>query len=305
MASKIGLLGTITYDFISSDSGDAIEGLGGILYQAAALCGLGQEVALYTNVGEDLLPLIEASTQGWASLHTDTWTRVPGPGNRVRLHYPEQGERQEVLESVVPALDPKRLLLDLPKLDFIIFVINSGYDISLEDWRSVVESAGCPIWLDIHSLPLSKGLNIPRDYLQVPDWLEWTAGVDYVQANAAEVASLLGKPGHPLEDDDLERLASLALGRGTRSVFVTRGREGVQVLAEGRSELIPTRKAERVADTTGCGDVLCAATVARLRAGDDAFTAAAYGARLATEAVEVIGVEKTFELIRDMSGTTF
>jgi sugar/nucleoside kinase (ribokinase family) len=302
MSARIGLLGTITHDTITSAAGKTIEGLGGILYQAAALCGLGQEVALYTNVGLDLVPRIKASTRGWASLHTDTWTRVAGPGNRVRLFYPEQGERREVLESVVPALDTGRLLADLRQLDFLILVINSGYDISLEDWRAVKQAADCPIWLDIHSLPLSKVLHAPRAYLPVPDWREWAAGVDHIQANAAEVASLLGKPGGGLEAGDLERLASLAREGGTRSVYVTRGREGVQVMSGGRSELIPTRKAERVADTTGCGDVLCAAAVARLRAGDDVFAAASFGARLATEAVGVVGVEETFELIREKAG---
>lgn len=304
MGKKIGLLGTITYDFITFETGSAIEGLGGILYQAAALCGLGQEVALYTNAGADLIPLVEASTRGWETLDTETWAVVPGPGNRVRLHYPEQGERREVLESVVPALDPQRVLQDIPRLDFLILVINSGYDITLEDWRRVVQAASCPIWLDIHSLPLSKGLKSPREYRPVPDWPEWAAGVDYIQANAAEVAALLGAPGHRLEDRDLEHLSSLALEKGTKAVFVTRGREGVQVLTARESLLIPTRKAEKVADTTGCGDVLCAATVARLRAGDDPFAAAAYGARMATEAVEVAGVEKTYELIRRLSGFT-
>ncbi|MGB2907333.1 MAG: carbohydrate kinase family protein [Candidatus Aminicenantaceae bacterium] len=302
--NKIGLLGTITYDFITSATGNAFQGLGGILYQAAALCGLGQDVTLFTNVGQDLVPLVEASTREWTTLSTDTWTRVPGPGNRVRLHYPEQGERQEVLESVVPALDPRRILPDLPLLDFLVLVINSGYDITLQDWRTVVEAAACPIWLDIHSLPLSKGLNVSREYRPVPDWQEWATGVDYIQANAAEVASLTGEPGSRLEDRDLEHLANLAQETGAKAIFVTLGREGVQVLTSRDSVLIPTQKAETIADATGCGDVLCAATVARLRAGDDAFAAAAFGARMATEAVEVAGVEKTFELIREMSGST-
>ncbi len=303
MGKRIGLLGTITYDFITSETGNAIEGLGGILYQAAALCGLGQDVALYTNVGADLIPLIKASTRTWTTLSTGTWARVPGPGNRVHLHYPGKGERREVLESVVPALDPQRLLRDIRQLDFLIFVVNSGYDITLEDWKKVVEAADCPIWLDIHSLPLSKGLKVPREYCPVPEWQEWAAGADYIQANAAEVASLLGGPGQKLEDRDLEHLAALARERGTKAVFATRGREGVQVLTSKRSVLIPTRKAEKVSDTTGCGDVLCAAAVARLRAGGDAFAAAAYGAKMATEAVEVAGVEKTYELIRKLSGS--
>ena len=304
MGKSIGLLGTITYDVITFDTGNVIEGLGGILYQAAALCGLGQNVSLYTHVGKDLVPLVAAATRDWNTLDTKTWNEVTGPGNRVRLHYPEEGERREVLESVVPPLHPGRVLQDLDGLDFLILVINSGYDISLKDWRKVVEAAACPIWLDIHSLPLSEGLNVPREYRPIPEWREWAEGVDFIQANAAEVASLLGRRGRPLEDTDLERLADLARSGGTRAVFVTRGRSGVHVLSAGESRLIPTRRAEKVADSTGCGDVLCAAAVARLRAGDDYLAAAAFGARLATEAVEVAGVEETYRLIRRLSGLT-
>jgi sugar/nucleoside kinase (ribokinase family) len=205
---------------------------------------------------------------------------------------------------VVPALDSRKILPDLTGLDFLILVINSGYDITLEDWRKVVEAAACPTWLDIHSLPLSKGLKIPREYLPVPDWREWTAGVDYIQANTAEVASLLGNPRQRLDERDLERLCTMALAGGTKAVIVTRGSEGVQVLSSGETVLIPTLTTGIVADTTGCGDVLCAATVARLLAGSDLFEAGAYGARLATEAVEVAGVEKTYELIRDLAGST-
>ena len=48
--SRFGLIGTITYDVITIEGKTIHEGLGGILYQAAVLCGLGCEVNLYTNL---------------------------------------------------------------------------------------------------------------------------------------------------------------------------------------------------------------------------------------------------------------
>ena len=53
---KLGLIGTVTYDIITSEAGSAFEGIGGVLYQAAVLCGLGKHVSLYANLGDELAP---------------------------------------------------------------------------------------------------------------------------------------------------------------------------------------------------------------------------------------------------------
>jgi sugar/nucleoside kinase (ribokinase family) len=302
MPPTIGLLGTITYDHITTEDNPEIQGLGGVLYQAAALCGLDQSVSLFTTVGQELVPQVRRTTEAWRTLQTERWAVVPGPGNRVFLHYPSEGERREVLANVVPDLDPANLLSDLTSLCFLVLALNSGYDISLENWRRIVRAAGCPVWLDIHSLALSKELNTPRSYRPLPEWKAWAQDVDYVQANSAEVACMLGKPGSSIERENLEEMARQAFRIGVKTLFITLGSRGVQVLTPHGHRLVPTRTAESVADTTGCGDVLCAGTVARLLAGDDPFTAAAFGARLATDAVEVVGVNKTFSLIRGRSG---
>ncbi len=247
---KIGLIGTITHDFISSDTGEDIEGLGGILYQAAAFSGLGRESTLFTNLGEDLLPLAKHTTAPWEKIDTSSWTQVPGPGNRVHLHYPAEGERREVLESVVPPLDPVPIIRELDTVDFVVFVINSGYDISLQNWRRIVAAADCPLWLDIHSLPLSSNLNSPRTYRPTLDWADWAADVDYVQANAAEIAAMQGKPGQELSLDEMDELGLTALEHGTRALFVTLGHSGVRVITALGSHKIATRDAETVSDTT-------------------------------------------------------
>ncbi len=295
---KIGLIGTVTHDFITSDSGYKREGLGGILYQAAAFSGLGWECVLFTNLGQDLLPLVKRTTALWEKLDTESWSLVPGPGNRVFLHYPAGGERQEVLESVVPSLDPGPALRNLGYLDFIVFVINSGYDISLKNWRRIVAAAECPLWLDLHSLALTKNLGSPRAYQAKPEWKDWAAEVDYVQANAAEMAAMGGRPGQVLSEDELDELGLSALELGTRAVFVTLGNLGVRVITPQGSQNIATRDAKIVSDTTGCGDVFCAAAVSRLQESESPLQAADYGVRLATEAVGVAGVQQTFELTR-------
>jgi hypothetical protein len=300
---NFGLIGTITYDEITFESGQQISGLGGVLYQASVLCGLRKEVFLHTNLGEELVEDVNKSVKEWSTLQKKGMRRVPGPGNRVRLHYPEKGERVEVLESVVPPLDPGPIIEDLQKLGMLILVINSGYDLQLSHWRDIVQSASCPIWVDVHSLFLSKELNVPRKYLPMGGWEEWVEEVSFLQANVKEVASMLGTPDDVPSETDLFRFGEKAFELGVKAVFVTLGKEGVLVLKQGQSLKIAALQAGTVVDTTGCGDVFCGGAVVKLALGKDPFDAARFGLELATQAVEVKGIEETFRLVKEYRKT--
>lgn len=300
---NFGLIGTITYDEITFESGQRISGLGGVLYQASVLCGLGKELFLHTNLGEELVEDVNKSVKEWSTLQKKGMRRIPGFGNRVHLHYPEKGERVEVLESVVPPLDPGPIIEDLHELGMLILVINSGYDLQLSHWRDIVQSASCPIWVDVHSLFLSKELNVPRKYLPMGGWEEWVEGVSFLQANVKEVASMLGTPDDVPSETDLFRFGEKAFELGVKAAFVTLGKEGVLILKQGQSLKIAALQAGTVVDTTGCGDVFCGGAVVKLALGKDPFDAARFGLELATQAVEVKGIEETFRLVKEYRKT--
>jgi len=296
---NFGLIGTITYDEITFKSGQRISGLGGVLYQASVLCGLGKNVFLHTNLGEELAGDVNKLVRKWSTLRKKGMRRVPGPGNRVNLHYPEKGERVEVLKSVVPPLDPGPLIEGIHKFGMLILVINSGYDLQLSHWRDIVESASCPIWIDVHSLFLSRELNVPRKYIPLGEWREWIKGVNFLQANLKEVASMLGTPEDVPSETDLSRFGEKSFELGVEAVFVTLGKDGVLVLKQGRSLKISALQAGTIVDTTGCGDVFCGGAVVKLAMGKDPFDAAQFGLELATQAVEVKGIEETFKLVKE------
>lgn len=295
---NFGLIGTITYDETTFESGQRISGLGGILYQASVLCGLGKNVFLYTNLGQELAGDVNKLVGDWFTLQKKGIRCVPGPGNRVHLHYPEEGERVEILKSVVPPLDPGLIIEDIDKLGMLILVINSGYDLRLSHWRDIVESASCPIWVDVHSLFLSKELNVPRKYIPLREWRSWAEGIHFLQANVKEVATMLGTPDNVPSKADLSRFGEQAFELGVEAVFVTLGKEGVLVLIRGQSLKIAALPAGSIVDTTGCGDVFCGGAVVMLASGKEPFQAARFGLELATQAVEVKGVEETFSLVR-------
>ncbi len=296
--AKFGLIGTITNDSISYESGRRFDGIGGVLYQAASICALGHEVFLYTNLGGDLAVQVAPLIRDWTNLHREGIRVVPGPGNRVRLHYPDRGERTEVLESVVPPLAPGPIIAHLPNLDMLILVANSGFDIKLEDWRETVDAAGRPIWLDVHSLPLERAVARHRPYVPLPEWTDWARGVDYLQANRQEVASMLGHPQvHPMEKE-LGTFSEQAFALGVKAVFITLGKDGARVMTPRASKKIVSPRVGAVVDTTGCGDVFCAGASVKLTEGWPPFDAAAFGATLASKAASVTGIRETYEMVR-------
>jgi len=298
----IGLIGTVTHDVITSNAGDVYRGLGGILYQAAVLSALEKNVLLFTNLGEDLAGRVDEVTRQWHALQKEGIQHVPGPGNHVHLHYPEGGERMEILQSVVPPLDPRRVIQRLDHLHMLVSVFNSGFDILLSDWRRIVDAANCPIWLDIHSLVLSRELKVPRKYLSNIPWESWARGVTYLQANKAELSCLLGRVGQEISDEEIQRFGQKAFKLGLHGVFITLGRDGAWVLTPGKTRVISPSQADNVEDTTGCGDVFCAVVVKNLMDGADPLSAAEAGIELATQATAAKGVEENATLVRRALG---
>ncbi|HEX9902594.1 MAG TPA: carbohydrate kinase family protein [Acidobacteriota bacterium] len=291
-----GLIGTVSWDEISDEAGDRFANLGGVLYQAAVLCGLGQETQLYARLADGLAPHFDVLIKDWTLLRREGLSRVPGPGNRVWLFYPSQKERVEVLESAVPALEPSPILRDLSRLDFLIMIVNSGYELELAGWRKIVEAASCPVWLDIHSLSLERVLGRPRAFRPIPEWRDWAQGVAFLQANRQEVACMMGRPERPVEAADIREFSRLAFALGLEAVFITLGREGALVMTSRQEKTISPRRAVRVKDTTGCGDVFGATAAVSLSRGSSPFEAGRAGVDLASLAAQVAGVRETYEL---------
>jgi hypothetical protein len=253
--------------------------------------------ALFSNCGEDLRPQVEKIVEDWSGLDRRGLTFLPGPGNRVRLRYSELvREREEYLESVVPALDPASLLNALPELDFLFLVFNSGFDIALSDWRSIADRAPCPVWIDIHSLALAARIGAHRDYRALPDWPSWVRGASYLQANRQEVACMMGHPERWADEGEIRAMAGLSFGLGQRAVFITLGKDGVLVATPEDFQRVPAPAAAAVVDTTGCGDVFAAATARALIDGNSPVRAAEYGVKLATRAAGISGLRETYNL---------
>jgi sugar/nucleoside kinase (ribokinase family) len=294
--AKIGLIGTVSRDRVIHGEGPPVDGPGGVLYQAAVLSALGEEVFLHGHCGDDLLAEVDNLAAAWPGLNADGLSFVSQPANRVRLRYSGEGEREEILEWAVPPFKLSPLPAATAGWDALLFVLNSGFDMAFKDWRQTLAALSCPAWLDTHSLVLEPAIGRPRGYRAVPDWQAWVKGAAWLQANRREVACLGGHPDRLPADKEVLDFTRQALDLGVRAAFVTLGPEGVIVAIRGQSQYVTVPAAGPAVDTTGCGDVFAAAALSRLVRGETPFEAAAFGATLASEATLVTGVRATWTM---------
>lgn len=111
-------------------------------------------------------------------------------------------------------------------------------------------------------------------------------GVDVLFLNLDEASAILGVPAQALAP---RRAVETLMDKGAKAVVLTLGAEGLLVAeADGEALQVPAVRAE-IADVTGAGDALVAATLASLLAGLPLHAAAAWGCVAATLTLERIG----------------
>jgi pseudouridine kinase len=128
--------------------------------------------------------------------------------------------------------------------------------------------------LAVDAVSNPKAMRLPRDL----------TGIDLVFMNADEAAAWFGKPASP------EALAKALVQHGAGAAIVTQGAAGA-VLATSEGTRHQPAFTAKVADVTGAGDSLIAATLWRLGKGDrlpDALTYGVLAASLTTESLESV-----------------
>jgi len=297
----LGLAGTPTFDIVTSETSPEWEGPGGVLYQCAALSALGVRTRLYCAVGKDLREEFKEITRDWDTLSTEKVLFPEKPGNRVRLHYPLKGERRETLLSLSDPLDIREITGEAGKLDFFIMVMNSGFELRIGEWDRLTASLPCPVWLDIHSLALSRETASPRSYRSLSNWKQWARGTRCLQANRKEAASMLGEPGSIPGPGRIRKLGPEAFEVGVEALFITLGEEGVFLMTPGETILLsPDSPAGGAVDTTGAGDAFCAGAASRLVEGDDPVSAGRFGIITASLAVKARGVREIYRAVEPL-----
>jgi len=129
--------------------------------------------------------------------------------------------------------------------------------------------------------------------------LEMLTDVDYVTPNETEFAMLLGKELIP--DEELDDYLLEWQEKHATKILLTRGKDGVSFVAEGKVETIPGYQVT-VADTTGAGDTFNGVFAAELGKGRDLREAVTYANAAAGLSVTKLGAQTGMPTEEEIEG---
>ena len=308
MTRKVGVIGSLVWDVIHDRDPAAppVEEWGGIAYALAGLdASLSDdwEIVPLIKVGRDLAP---RAMEFFGTLsHLVPGARpieVDAPNNRVVLRYEARERRCERMAGGVPGWTWPELGPLVRDLDALYVNFISGFEMCLGTAQALRQGFQGPIYADLHSLFLAMQHDGIRRIQPLPDASAWFHCFDAVQLNEDEMRQLSDEP---------LGVAASALDMGTRLLVVTLGPRGVAYVADpsfdgfGRPAPGGAVRTARLAppaveavDPTGCGDVLGAATMGRLLAGDSLEDALTHGNRLAARNATLRGASSLAPLLR-------
>ncbi len=260
---RLGVVGTLVWDTIrpwrTGRRPPSEEAWGGIAYALTAFDHAlpdGWTVVPVLKIGRDVAPRAMALLRSFARIGDVRFVRVVAePNNRVELVYHTRAERVEILTGGVPGWSPGELEAVLPTLDALYVNFISGVELDLSGAVLVRDRMIGPAYADLHSL----FLDIDRDGRRTPRYLpsstQWVRCFDAVQMNETEFGLFARGATDPW------RAAARAMTGRLRTIVVTLGAAGAQIMTKRASDTRPARETAPISngaqtgDPTGCGDV--------------------------------------------------
>lgn len=299
---KITIIGTINRDTIIFHDGKKTESFGGILYNIAALSGLGgNQVEIYPvcNLGYDIYEEVIKILIKYKNVKSDGINKVNKKNNHVYLSIDNKHNKKEILKNCVPAVNSHQIK---PFLDRHVLLINftSGFDIGLEDLKRIRKNTKALIYMDIHSLTLGRDRSGKR-YLRSPRrWREYVKQANIIQTNLAELEVLSGR--ELKHTKEIGEFGNYLLSLGPDVLLVTLGDKGALMIFREEDQV----KFEKSAgikvggfkDTTGCGDVFSAGFLINYLCTKNSIQSLDFANRKAAEKCKLSGVENVDKMLK-------
>lgn len=226
---------------------------GGIFYSVLGLKSFlekDDELFLLTSMDKESESLFSPLYESLKKDFFQYTGRIP----RVNLYIPDNAERCENYENLTENLDIKPLQ-ELNSFSGILVNMITGFDIKLNDLKTLRKSFQGAIYLDVHTLARGLGENNQREFRPVPDAMEWMAQADIVQVNESEIRTLSSR-------ENEAEIALEVLNWGPKYLIVTKGELGSRIYSIENGELKSYFQSAikiNCLNKIGCGDIFGAA----------------------------------------------
>ena len=244
---KLLIIGHSVEDHINEEGIEKIKP-GGIFYTALSLKSFIEEndkIFLNSAVQRENYNLFSNVYDGLEKNYLKFVDRIP----KVYLTLHDFKERGETYESISQGLEIN--LNGLNVFDGILINMITGFDISLEQIKTLRRAYKGLIYIDIHTLSRGLDENLEREFRTIPNFNEWASSVDILQTNESEFKTL------SLLKDELE-IAKEVLSFGIKYLIITKGALGAKIFSMNGKEIISTFKSSIKIESKnmiGCGDV--------------------------------------------------
>lgn len=292
---KIGLIGNIVLDEITTLDGNITKSWGGSFYSIATFQKLlkeGETLLPVTPVGYDIWDEVMLDLSKMDKIDVSALYRSEFPNNKVYLQYIDENEREERAKDILPPMEFDNFQPVL-NTDAILLSFISGFDVSLKVLRQLREQYDGIMLMDIHSLLLGIDNNGKRFSQAYPGWRDWTSNFDCVQMNSVEAEILMSGESIYFE---IQQLAEDMVRNGIEVVNVTLGSEGSLVVCKEdgniKSNYINPRGNSSLVDPTGCGDAFAATFALEYLRGSGAIKSAEIANNVAGAVSTMRGVEE-------------
>ncbi|MEQ8900985.1 MAG: sugar kinase [Roseovarius sp.] len=286
MAVDLLCLGEPILEFNQQPDGRYLPGHGGDTSNCAiAAARQGAHVGYLTHVGADAFG--RSFIDLWQAEGVDTTTVRAVEGGQTGIYFVTHGADGHEFSYFRDGSAASRMTpADLPRAALETAQILHVSGIS----QAISQSAADTVFAAMEIVRAAGGRVSYDSNLRLKLWpLDRARAIIHAGMAMADIAL----PG--LEDaealtglTDPDRIADFYLGLGAGIVALTLGAEGTLVATPEKRRRVPGRPVS-VVDATGAGDTFDGAFLARIIAGDDPFTAAAYANAAASIAVQGYG----------------
>ena len=245
---KILLIGHSIIDHFD-ESGNEISKAGGIFYSSLGILSLAKtedEIFLLTGWNQKTIHLFEKLYSKANLTFANKIEEMP----EVLLKTSGEDEREETYKNLSFQLSIDQVK-DWDQLDGILINMITGFDISLDQLKTIRKNFNGTIYFDVHTLSRGVGINMQREFRPIPNVKDWLANIDILQCNENELNTIVQNK------TEIESAAEI-IRLGVKIVIITKGNKGAHLHYDSNGEIksyfMNAVKINTV-NKVGCGDI--------------------------------------------------